>query len=169
MKSGLFTILGAISKLVICLPRASQFCKVITPVFLPREPHELYKKTKRLKLSIIPFENNPLSLLFNESGCYFKLMFCIQCENQDTTITSIEVTLKRQSDTWEKTYKWSSLDSIYLNWFGNNTANRINSATYARPYKIKENTLEPFIIEFLIQDDASKVNSECNANETSWC
>ena len=118
----------------------------------------LYKKTKRLKLSIIPFENNPLSL-FNESGCYFKLMFCIQCENQDTTITSIEVTLKRQSDTWEKTYKWSSLDSIYLNWFGNNTANRINSATYARPYKIKENTLEPFIIEFLIQDDASKVNS----------
>ena len=26
----------------------------------------LYKKTKRLKLSIIPFENNPLSLLFNE-------------------------------------------------------------------------------------------------------
>lgn len=127
----------------------------------------LYKKTKRLKLSIIPFENNPPSLLFNESGCYFKLMFCIQCENQDTTITSIEVTLKRQSDTWEKTYKWSSLDSIYLNWFGNNTANRINSATYARPYKIKENTLEPFIIEFLIQDDASKVNSECNANETS--
>ena len=25
----------------------------------------IYKKAKRLKLSIIPFENNPLSLLFN--------------------------------------------------------------------------------------------------------
>lgn len=62
----------------------------------------LYKKTKKLKLSIMPFENNTVSLLFNESGCYFKLMFCIQCENQDTTITSIEVTLKRQSYTWKK-------------------------------------------------------------------
>ena len=49
----------------------------------------------------------------------------------------------------------------------NNSANRLNSATYARPYKIKENTLEPFIIEFSAQDDASKLNSECNDNETS--
>ena len=46
MKSSLLTIVGAISKLVICLLRASKFCKVITPVFLPREAHELYKKVK---------------------------------------------------------------------------------------------------------------------------
>lgn len=119
------------------------------------------------RTSIIPFENNPLLLLFNESGCYFKLMFCIQCENQDTTITSIDATLTRQSDSWKKTYKWSFLESTYINWLGNNSANRLNSATYARPYKIKENTLEPFIIEFSAQDDASKLNSECNDNETS--
>lgn len=124
----------------------------------------IYKKTKKLKLSVIPFENNPLSLLFNESGSYFKLMFCIQCENQDTTITSIDVKLSRQSDIWEKTYKWSTFDSIYINWFGNNSANRINSATYARPYKIKADTLEPFIIEFSNQNDAIELLSKCDSN-----
>ena len=49
----------------------------------------LVKKFKRLKISIIPFEQTAITLLFNESGAYIKLLMCLECKNQDTTIKKI--------------------------------------------------------------------------------
>lgn len=108
----------------------------------------LIKKFKRLKISIIPFEQTALTMLFNESGSYIKLLICLECKNQDTTIKKIHVNIIRDCDNQSCALEWSTLESIYVNWFGANTSNRINSVSYARPFKIKADTLEPFIIEF---------------------
>lgn len=108
----------------------------------------LSKKIKRLKISIIPFEQTALTMLFNESGSYIKLSICIECKNKDTTIKKIHAKISRNSDNQTCDFEWSTLESIYINWFGINTSNRINSVSFARPFKIKANSLEPFIIEF---------------------
>ena len=108
----------------------------------------LVKKFKRLKISIIPFEQTAITLLFNESGAYIKLLMCLECKNQDTTIKKIHVNITRNSDKESCNFEWSTLESIYVNWFGANVSNRINSISYARPFKIGADTLEPLIIEF---------------------
>ena len=108
----------------------------------------LYKKYKRLKISIIPFEQTALTMLFNESGSYIKLLICLECKNQDTTIKKIHANITRSNDNHSCSFEWSTLESVYVNWFGTNASNRINSVSYARPFKIKADTLEPFIIEF---------------------
>lgn len=108
----------------------------------------LVKKFKRLKISIIPFEQTAITLLFNESGAYIKLLMCLECKNQDTTIKKIHVNITRNSDKESCNFEWSTLESIYVNWFGANVSNRINSISYARPFKIGADTLEPLIVEF---------------------
>lgn len=130
--------------------KATLICSTIAillSVFIPLFQYFI-KRMKRLKISIIPFETNSLNLLFNESGSYFKFSFCIECQNKPTTISSIHAKIIRKTDNVEKLYSWSSFESVYINWFGYNSANRINSVSYARPYKINPDTLEPFIIEF---------------------
>ena len=120
---------------------------IILSIFIPLLQFA-FKKMKRLKISIVPFETNSLNLLFNESGSYFKFSFCIACQNKPTTISSMHAKIIKKSDNSEKIFNWSSFESVYINWFGNNSANRINSVSYARPYKINADILEPFIIEF---------------------
>lgn len=120
----------------------------------------IISKSKRLKLSTIPFENNSLYLFFNECGSYFKFSFCISCQNRPATISSIHAKIVRKSDGTEKLFNWSTLESVYVNWFGINSANRINSVSYARPCKINADTLEPFIVEFA-NTDADHLQELC--------
>ena len=141
---------------------AALILSICIPIF-----QYLYHKYKKTKLSIVPFESTPLILMFNESGCYFKLKFCIQCEHQDATISTIHATITRKSDNFEREYEWSTLESIYLNWLGNNTSNNINSVSYARPYKLKADTLEPFIVEFSNENDSKELESIVYDNLTS--
>ncbi len=108
----------------------------------------LYKKYKRLKITIIPFERTALALSFSDVGSYIRLSFCIECRNQDTTVKKVIAQVVRKSDRQTCSFEWFAFDSVYINWFGSNASNRINSMSYARPYKIKADTLEPFIIEF---------------------
>lgn len=124
----------------------------------------IISRSKRLKLSIIPFENNSLYLLYNESGSYFKFSFCVSCQNRPTTISSIQAKILRKSDGKEKLFNWSTLESIYINWFGINSANRINSVSYARPCKINADTLEPFIVEFT-NTDTEHLQELCSARD----
>lgn len=122
------------------------------------------KRIKRLHLDLIPFANNGITIFFNESGSYFRASFCIRCQNQDTTISNINATITR-SDTCSKVFEWSYFDSIYVNWLGTNTNNRINSVSCARPYKIKADTLEPFIIEFS-NDENKNSNRICTKRDS---
>lgn len=125
----------------------------------------LIKKCKRLKICIIPFEQTALTLLFNESGSYIKLFICLECRNQDTTIKKVHVNIVRNSDNQSCSFEWSTLESIYVNWLGANISNRINSVSYARPFKINANTLEPFIIEFCGNGSASLKDFCSNRNQ----
>lgn len=120
----------------------------------------IIKQARSLKLSIIPFETNSLSLFFNESGSYFKFSFCIECLNKPSTISSIKARIIKKEDKTEKSFTWSSFEPVIVNWFGYDSSNRINSVSYARPYRINPGSLEPFIIEFS-NSDSSELQKIC--------
>lgn len=146
--------------------KASLICSAIAillSILIPLAQY-LFKLAKRRKLSIIPFSSDSLTLLFNESGSYFKLSFCIECQNKNSTISSICAKIIRKSDKLEKTYTWSCFESVYINWFGQNSDNRINSVSYARPCKLSADTLEPFIVEFS-NSDTKELRELCSTRD----
>lgn len=131
---------------------------IVVSVAIPLIQYIL-RKIKQLKLTILPFDHTPLRLFFNESGSYIKFKFSLECKNQPATIHSIRARVIRDSDGGQLDLIWSTAESVYVNWFGPNAANRINSVSIVHPLKVLADTLEPMIIEFSNCNQTSILNA----------
>lgn len=136
---------------------------ILVSVLLPLIQY-ISKKMKRLQLTPLLFDQLPLTLLYNESGSYIKLRFSLECKNKDCTIKSMKVNIRRKSDNQILQLRWSTMESVYINWFGANVGNRINSVSLVRPTKISADTLEPLIVEFS-QNDVQAMQSLCSERD----
>ena len=117
----------------------------------------LYRRSRRVKLDVMPFDAKPLNVVFNESGSYVEFKFSISCKNQSCIIRSIDVSATHLGSRTSMDRKWTMFKPITVDWAAaGNQWIRINKAIYVHPLRLNQDSLEPLFLEFGTDVDLTK-------------
>lgn len=109
----------------------------------------LFRHLRKTKLDIIPFDANPLTVLFNESGSYIEMKFSIVCTRNDCVIRTISASIMHNDTRTKIKRRWTFLKPINVSWVNAGFQKaQLNGATYVHPIRLTKDSVEPLFVEF---------------------